>query len=95
MKVIGLQKSLLDTWIFFRLFLTTLTADDKNSVISKDKWMETIQLNLSQKPKIFSKKFSAFLESALNFEHFPKKDDPHSLCIFEIADYERHAQINL
>ena len=53
-KVIELQNSLLDTWIFFRLFLTTLTADDKNSLISKDKWKETIQMNLSQKQKIFS-----------------------------------------
>ena len=35
--------------------------------------METIQMNLSQKPKIFSKKLSAFFESALNFEHFIKK----------------------
>ena len=66
-KVIELQKSLLDTWIFFRPFLTTLTADDKNSFISKDKWMQTIQMNLSQKPKIFSKNFTEFFESALNF----------------------------
>ena len=72
-KVTELQKSLLDTWILFRLFLTTFTADDKNSLISKDKWKQTIQMHLSQKPKIFSKKFSAFFESALNFEHFQKK----------------------
>ena len=66
-KVIELLKSLLDTWIFFRLFLTTLTADDKNSFISKDKWIQTIQMNLSQKSKIFSKNFTEFFESALNF----------------------------
>ena len=88
-KVIQLQKSLLDTWILFRLFLTTFTADDKNSLISKDKWKQTIQMHLSQKPKIFSKKFSAFFKSALKFEHFHKKDDPHSLCISEITDHER------
>ena len=35
--------------------------------------MQTIQMNLSQKPKIFSKHFSAFFESALNLEHFQKK----------------------
>ena len=29
-------------------------------------------MHLSQKQKIFSEHFSAFLESALNFEHFPK-----------------------
>ena len=91
MKVIELQKSLLDTWMFFRLFLTTLTADDKNSHISKDKWKQTIKMNWSQKPKIFPKKFSAFFESALNFEHFQKKDDPDRLCISEITDHDRRA----
>ena len=90
-KVIELQKSLLDTWKFFRPFLTTLTADDKISHISKDKWKQTIQMNLSWKPKIFSKNFSPFFESALNFEHFQKKDDPDRLCISEITDHERRA----
>ena len=35
--------------------------------------MHTIQMPLSQNQKIFSEFFSAFLESALNFEHFQKK----------------------
>ena len=35
--------------------------------------MHTIQMHLSQKEKIFSQIFSAFFESALNFEHFQKK----------------------
>ena len=35
--------------------------------------MHTIQMHLSQKQKIFSKFFSAFSKSALNFEHFQKK----------------------
>ena len=34
--------------------------------------MHTIQMHLSQKQKIFSGSFSAFFESALNFEHFQK-----------------------
>ena len=72
-KVIELQKSLLDTWIFFRPFLNTLTADDKYSLISRDKWMQGIQMNLPQKAKIFSEFFSAFVESPVNFEHFQKK----------------------
>ena len=72
-KVIELQKSLLDTAKFFRPFLNTLTADDRYSLISKNKWMETIQMHLSQKAKIFSELFGAFLESVLNFQHFQKK----------------------
>ena len=35
--------------------------------------MHTIQMHFSQKQKIFSEFFSAFFESALNFEHFQKK----------------------
>ena len=35
--------------------------------------MNTIQMHLSQKEKIFSEFFSAFFESALNSEHFQKK----------------------
>ena len=36
-NVIELEKSLLDTWKFFRSFLNTLTANDKYSLNSKDK----------------------------------------------------------
>ena len=72
-KVIELQKSLLDTWKFFRPFLNTLTTDEKDSLNSKDKWMLTIRMQLSQKLKIFSQFFSAFFESVLNFDHFQIK----------------------
>ena len=72
-KVIELQKFLLDTWKFFRPFLNTLTADDRYSLISKNNWMQTIQMHLSQKPKIFSELFCAFFEFVLNFEQFQKK----------------------
>ena len=35
--------------------------------------MHTIQMHLSQKEKSFSRFFSAFFESALNFQHLQKK----------------------
>ena len=69
-KVMEFQKSLFDTWKFFRPFLNTVTADDKYSLLSRDKWMQTNQMNLSQKQNIFSEFFSLFFEYALNFEHF-------------------------
>ena len=53
--------------------------------------MQKFQIHLSQKQNIFSRFFLAFFESALNFEHFQKKDDPHSLCIDQISDHETHA----
>ena len=50
-----------------------MTACDKYSVISRDKGMETSQMHLYQKQNVFSEFFSAFLESAFNFQHFQKK----------------------
>ena len=88
-KVIELQKSLLDSWKLFRPFLNTFTANHTYSLNSKDKWMQKFHMLLSQTENNFSQFFSPFLESALNFEHFQKKDDPHSLCISEITDHER------
>ena len=35
--------------------------------------MQTSQMHLSRKQKIFSEFFSAFFEFALNFDHFQKK----------------------
>ena len=35
--------------------------------------MQTIQMHLSQKPKIFSELFCAFFEFVLNFKQFQKK----------------------
>ena len=73
MKLIEFQGSLLDTWKIFRPFLNTVTSCDKYSLTSTDKWMQIMQMHLSQKQKIFAQFFSAFLESAFNFEHFQKK----------------------
>ena len=44
-------------------------------------------MQLSEKPKIFSKFFIAYLKSALNFKHFErkkKKNEPHSSSISEV-----------
>ena len=73
MKLIELQKLLLETWKFFGRFINSLTADDKYSLISRDNWMETSQMHLSQTQNVFSQFFSANFESTLNFEHFQKK----------------------
>ena len=41
---------------------------------------------LPQKQENFSQFFFAFLKSTLNFEHFAKKQQPHSCFISEITD---------
>ena len=61
-----------------RLFVNTLTVDQKRYLLTRDKLTQTIQIQLSQKQKTFFEFFFAFLKSILNFKHLPKKDDPHS-----------------
>ena len=60
------------------MFVNTLTADDKYSLLNRDNLTQPIRTPLSQKHVAFSQFFFAFLKSTLNFEHFQKKDDPHS-----------------
>ena len=66
-------------------FLNTLTDDGKYSLLYRENLTQRIQILLSQKRKLFSQFFSAFFKSTLNFEHFQKKDDPHSQCGFQIT----------
>ena len=61
-----------------RLFVNTFTADDKYSPLNREKFMQQIEMKLSQKTKYFSESFSAVLKSRLNFEHFQRKLDPRS-----------------
>ena len=72
-----------------RLFVNTLTADDKYSLLNRGNLTQPIQILLSQKQKTFSRFLSSFFKSTLNFEHFQKKDDPHSRCISEITVSEK------
>ena len=65
-------------WKISRLFAITLSFDGKYALLNRDNLTQAIQMQLSQTQKSFSDFFSAFLESSLNFEHFLKKDDPHS-----------------
>ena len=67
------------------MVVSTLTADDKYSLLNKDNLTQQIRTQLSQKWKAFSDFFIAFSQCALNFEHFQEKDDPHSWFISEIT----------
>ena len=74
----GWKKSLLVIHKIQRLFVNTLTADDKHYVLNRDILAQRIQMQLSQKRKTFSAFFFAFLQSILNFKHLGKNDDPHT-----------------
>ena len=56
---------------------------------------QQIQTPLSQKQKIFSGFFIAFLKCAWNVKHFEKKYEYPSLIIFEINDAERRGNLNV
>ena len=60
-------------WKILKLFLNTLTDDDKYCLLYRDNLTQPIQILLSQKQQTFSEFFSAFLKSTLNFEHFQNK----------------------
>ena len=74
---------------FLRLFVKILTDNDKYSLPYSDNLMEPIKILLSKTQKNFSEFCSSFLKSTLNFEHSPKKDDPHSQCMSEITVSEK------
>ena len=60
------------------MFVNTLTADDKYSLLNRDNLTQQNQTQLAQKQKAFSQFFRAFSKYTLNFEDFEKRDDPHS-----------------
>ena len=69
------------------LFVNTLTVGGKYSLLNRDKLTQQTQILLSQKEKTFLVFFPPFRKSALNFEHFRKKDETHSRCISKITNF--------
>ena len=74
-KVVALQKVSFSDTQNLRLFLNTLTVNDKHYLLNRDNLTQQIQMQLCEKRKTFFEFFLAFLKSILNFKHFPKKDD--------------------
>ena len=70
------KMSLLVTHKSLSLFVNTLTADDKYSLLNKDNLAQPIQMQLStkkKKKKTISHPLIAFLESRSKSKHFEKK----------------------
>ena len=81
--------SALVTSEIFRLFLNTLTPDDKYSRRYMQIFWQQLQTTLYQKGKNLSEFFMAFLKCAWNLEHSEKKEEYRSLIIAEIIASER------
>ena len=87
--------SALVTSQIFRLFLNTLSPDDKYSSRKIKIFWQQIQTPLSQKGKTFCQFLIAFLKCAWNLEHSEKKEQYPSLIITEIIASERDVYLSV
>ena len=83
LRQLRFKKSLSVICKILGLFVKTLNAILKYSLLNRENFKKPIQMILCQKQKLFSELFSAILKSRTNFEHFAKKEDLHTWCIFE------------
>ena len=68
------------------LFSKILAVSDKYPVLNRVKLTIPVEMQLSEKQKLFSEVFFSFLSSSLNFDFFERKDDAHRFCISKITD---------
>ena len=61
-----------------RLFVNTLTVNDKHYLLNRDNLMQPVQVQLSREKKAFCEFFFAFLKSILNSKYLQKNDGPPS-----------------
>ena len=94
-KIVALEKVSLVIRKILRLFVNTLTADEKDYVLNRDNLTQPIHMQLSDKEKIFSQFIFLFLKTILNFKSFSKRDDRHSCCISSITGSEKTGSINV
>ena len=88
--------SALITSEIFRLFVNTLTPDDKYSLRNMQIFWEQVQTHLSQKEKTFWGFFIAFLKCAWNLEHSEKKKKEYiNLFFTEIIPSERYIYLSV
>ena len=88
------KKSALVWSEILRLFVNTLTAENKYSLCNVHNFAQQFQTPLSQKQKTFCGCFIPFLKCAWNLEHFEKKNEYPSLIISEIMDCLRGGYLN-
>ena len=87
--------SALVTSEILRLFLNTLTPDDKYSRPYMQIFWQQLQTTLSEKGKTLCGFFLAFLKCAWNLEHSLNKEEYLSRIITEIIASERDVYLNV
>ena len=79
----------------FRVFVNTLTSDDKYSRRNMQIFWQQLQTLLSPKEKTFCGFFIAFPKCEENLEHSAKKEEYPSLIITEIIASERDVYLSV
>ena len=87
--------SALVTSELFRLFVNTLTPDDKYSSRYMQTFWQQLQTPLCQKAMVVFRFFIAFLKCAWNLELSEKKEEYPSLIITEIIASERDVDLSV
>ena len=79
----------------FRLFVNTLTPDDKYSRRNMQIFWQQLETLLSQQGNIFYQFLIAFLKCAWNLEHSEIKEEYPNLIITEIIASERDVYLSV
>ena len=87
--------SALVTCEILRLFVNTLTHDDKYSRRNMQILRQQLQTLLSQEGNSFCHFLMAFLKCAWNSEHYEQKEQHPSLSITEIIASERDVYLSV
>ena len=87
--------SVLVTSEIFRLFVNTLTPDDKYSRRYMKIFWQQLQTPLSQKGKASFQFLIVFPKCAWNFQHSEKKEEYPSLIITEIIASKRDVYLSV
>ena len=87
--------SALVTSEIFRLFVNTLTPDDKHSRRNMHIFWQQLQTPLSQKGKTFCPFVIVFLKGSWNLEHSEKKEEYPTLISTEIIASERDVYLSV
>ena len=87
--------SALVTSEIFRLFVNTLTPDDKYSRRNMQIFWQQLQTSLSQKGKTLCRFLIVFLKCEWNLQHSGKKEEYPSLIITEIIASERDIYLSV
>ena len=79
----------------FRLFVNTLTPDDKYSRRYMQILWQQLQRLLSQKGMVVFRFWIAFLKCAWNLEHSEKKEEYPTLIVTEIIASEKDVYLSV